>query len=325
MLYKDPFVLEEKINRLCADEEPFFFVINYEQTEAHLVENPLKQSEIFFRFPTAEHKPFEYSSPKEVIFNVIPNDFGDYKRKFDKLHDYLKKGEISLANLTERTKIETNLSLENIFALSGSLYQIYMPGKFVCFSPERFVKIADGKISTNPMKGTIDANIPNAGQIILEDKKEIDEHTATVRLLSDELAAVSQNVRCARFRYIDKLNTNRKNLLQVSSEIVGELPADYIRHIGTILFSLLPGGSICGEPKQRALEILQEIEDTGRNYYCGIAGYFDGKMLDTAVLIRFIEQEGNEMYFRSGGGITVDSICEKEYQEVLNKVYLPFV
>jgi len=324
MRYTDTTFLKEKINQLCADAKPFFFVVNYEQTAGYLVENPMNQSEVFFKFPTAKHKPFEISLPQKNDFSVIPNKFEDYKRKFDKLQNYLQNKDISLANLTERTRIETNLSLENIFALSQSAYQIYISNEFVCFSPERFVKIAEGQISTNPMKGTIDADIPNAEKIILEDEKEIAEHNATVQLLREELSAVAENVRTSRFRYIDKLHTNRKNLLQVSSEIVGDLPADYKQHIGTILFSLLPAGSISGKPKQRAVEILREIEGLNRNYYCGIAGYFDGETLDSAVLIRFIEQDSGDLYFRSGGGITINSICEKEYQEVLNKVYLPF-
>ncbi|MDR1762139.1 MAG: aminodeoxychorismate synthase component I [Bacteroidales bacterium] len=325
MLYTNISTLQEKINQLYATAQPFFFVVNYEQSEGYLVENPLQQPEVFFKFPTAEYKPFS-ASPKKVDFNVIPNAFESYKSKFDRVQEYLQKQEISLVNLTERTEIETNLSLEDIFALSESPYQVYIPGKFVCFSPERFVKIADGKISTNPMKGTIDASIPHAEHSILNDKKEIDEHTTTVNLLTEELRTVANNVHTARFRYIDRVETNRKTLLQVSSEIAGELSLDYKQHFGDILFSLLPAGSIAGTPKQKAVKILREIEGIERNYYCGIAGYFDGKEFDSAVLIRFIEQDSDSttLYFRSGGGITADSVCEKEYQEVLNKVYLPF-
>lgn len=324
MLYSSTILLKDDMNKLAALGQPFFFVINYEQTEGYIVSDPLYQDEIFFKFLEAGRKPFSFS-PTDTYFNIIPNNFETYKKRFDKLQTYLMQQKIFLANLTERTEIETELSLENIFALSESRYQIYIPGRFVCFSPERFVKIASGIISTNPMKGTIDAGIANAEQILLEDEKEINEHKATVALMSKELGAISKNVHVSRFRYIDRLNTNRKDLLQVSSEIAGELPADYRQHIGDIIFSLLPGGSITGTPKHEVLEILGEIEGVERGYYCGVAGYFDGEDLDSAVLIRFVEQDGNKFYFRSGGGITIDSVCKKEYQEVLNKVYLPFV
>ncbi|HPB57921.1 MAG TPA: aminodeoxychorismate synthase component I [Bacteroidales bacterium] len=325
MLYQDLSALKSRINYLSGQGCPFFFVINYEQTEGYLVEDPLHQSEVFFKFPTAENKPFTYS-PDEVAMKIIPNQFESYRSKFEKLQHYMKSREVWLANLTERTEIKPNISLEQIFALSESLYQVYVPGKFVCFSPERFVKIADGIISTNPMKGTIDATIPNAEEIIQNNPKEIDEHKAAVDLLSEELRAVSDHVYTSRYRYIDFVKTSRKQLLQVSSEIVGELPDDYKERMGDIIFSLLPAGSISGAPKQKVVEVLQDIEQIERGYYSGIAGYFDGSEMDSAVLIRFIEQDlqSNKFYFRSGGGITVNSDCESEYQEVLNKVYLPF-
>ncbi|MFA6863615.1 MAG: chorismate-binding protein, partial [Dysgonamonadaceae bacterium] len=105
----------------------------------------------------------------------------------------------------------------------------------------------------------------------------------------------------------------------------GELPDNYMSKLGDILFSLLPAASLTGSPKTKVREYIRLTEGEPRGYYCGVAGYFDGKTLDTAVLIRLIETEGENMFFRSGGGLTRDSICEKEYQEVLNKIYLPFV
>ena len=69
--------------------------------------------------------------------------------------------------------------------------------------------------------------------------------------------------------------------------------------------------------------IIREAEKEDRGFYTGIFGYFDGKSFRSAVMIRFIEQQGNRLRFRSGGGITVNSDCSAEYQEVLQKVYLP--
>ena len=128
-----------------------------------------------------------------------------------------------------------------------------------------------------------------------------------------------------RSRYIDRIELSNRTLLQVSSEVEGELPNDYMTRMGDILFSLLPAGSITGSPKTMAIEYIDLAENLPRGYYCGIAGYFDGKTLDTAVLIRFIETNDGNMYYRSGGGITSKSNYKKEYHEVLNKIYLPFV
>ena len=232
---------------------------------------------------------------------------------------------MNVINLTSRTPISTNINCREIFFRSQSPYRIYVPGKFVCFSPERFVKIENGIISSNPMKGTIDAAVPNAAQLVLSDTKEISEHTATVQLVAEELSSVAHNVAIKRFRYIDQIESQNRTLLQVSSEIEGQLPNNYMTRLGDIIFSLLPAASITGSPKTKTEEYIRLAEAQPRGYYCGIAGYFDGKKLDTTVLIRFIEIDGKNMFFRSGGGVTSDSVCEKEYQEVLDKIYLPII
>ncbi len=173
------------------------------------------------------------------------------------------------------------------------------------------------------MKGTIDADIPDAKNIILNDRKETAEHYTIVDLIRNDLNQIAKNVKVERFRYIDKIRTNRKNLLQVSSEISGELPADYYKNIGTILDKLLPAGSISGAPKKKTLEIIKTTETHKRNYYTGVAGFFDGKNLDSFVMIRFVEKNGNKFFFKSGGGITNFSNVQSEYDELCNKIYIP--
>ena len=87
---------------------------------------------------------------------------------------------------------------------------------------------------------------------------------------------------------------------------------------------LLPAGSISGAPKEKTVQIIQQAEGEKRGYYTGIFGYFDGNNLESAVAIRYIEKnEQGEMLFRSGGGITSQSSLEEEYQEILEKVYVP--
>ena len=112
-------------------------------------------------------------------------------------------------------------------------------------------------------------------------------------------------------------------MLQVSTEIEGTLPDNYKSTLGDIIFKLLPAGSICGAPKKKTVEIISAVEEYPRSYYTGVAGIFDGKNLDTFVMIRYIEKDGDEYYYRSGGGITARSDMENEYQEMVNKIYVP--
>ena len=173
------------------------------------------------------------------------------------------------------------------------------------------------------MKGTIDAALPNAAQIILNDVKEAAEHATIVDLIRNDLSMVADKVWVESYRYLDTLSTNQKTLLQVSSEVAGLMPKDWRETLGTWLFKLLPAGSISGAPKPRTLDIIQQAEGYERGYYTGITGIFDGKNLDSGVLIRFIEKKDNHLLFKSGGGITARSEVNSEYQEVIDKVYLP--
>lgn len=317
--------IRKLINKAASQQTPFFFMMNYEMTEGLFIENPMSQSEVLFQFNTTGNKPSIASSIQLAELTVFPISKLEYQTKFEAMQQGLKSGDIDVINLTIRTPINTSINCHEIFLRSDSPYQLYIPGKFVCFSPERFVKIEKGKISSYPMKGTIDASISDAENIILSDSKEIAEHTTTAQLITEELKTVAQNVAIKRFRYIDQIKSYNRTLLAVSSEIEGELPNDYMSRLGDIIFSLLPAGSITGSPKTNAEEYIYKTEGQPRGYYCGIAGYFDGEILDTTVLIRLIEMDGERMFFRSGGGVTRDSVCEKEYQEVLNKIYLPFV
>ena len=119
------------------------------------------------------------------------------------------------------------------------------------------------------------------------------------------------------------VQTHRGALLQASSRIAGRLPAGYPARIGELLFRLLPAGSVSGAPKRRTVEIIRAIEGEPRGYYTGVFGYFDGRRLDSAVMIRYIERQADGFYYRSGGGITAMSREEEEYRELIHKIYVP--
>ena len=236
----------------------------------------------------------------------------------------LARGDSFLLNLTVATGLETDWTLEEIFHRAWSPYRLLVPGRFVCFSPEIFVRVDEGVISSYPMKGTIDASVPDAGRVILEDYKERSEHNTIVDLIRNDLNRVAERVDVRRFRYIDRLRVSRGEILQVSSEVTGRLTGDYYSRLGEVVFGMLPAGSISGAPKPSTLRIIARAEGERRGFYTGVFGYFDGKRLDSAVMIRYIEVRDGRYYFRSGGGITINSECRAEYEEVLAKVYLPF-
>lgn len=265
------------------------------------------------------------TSSGTIQFGKHPISYSEYRKAFDIVFQNIKEGNSYLLNLTFPTRIETNLSLKEVFYLSRAKYRLLYDDNFVLFSPETFIKIKDGKIYSFPMKGTIDAAIDNAEEIILKDEKETAEHITIVDLIRNDLGIVADNIMVDKFRYIDKIKTWDKTLLQVSSVISGELSAGYHKIIGEILFALLPAGSISGAPKKKTVEIIREAEKIKRGYYTGVFGIFDGNDLDSAVMIRYIEKIGEKYFYRSGGGITHMSLPELEYQELIDKVYLPVI
>lgn len=324
-LYQDINHVVELMNRSGRDAQPFLFAFDYELQEALFVPNPKQQHEVLFsiRGEGTEEQSGE-TLPRDFVFSKSPESFETYQKRFSIIRDGLLRGDSFLTNLTVQTPLKTNLSLYQIYAHSSAIYKLLLPNRFVCFSPERFVKIENGYISSNPMKGTIDASVPNAEQMILDDYKEKAEHFTIVDLIRNDLSRVATHVHVERFRYIDRLRTSEGELLQVSSEIVGALPDDYQSKIGTILLNLLPAGSISGAPKEATCRLIKQAEQKDRGFYSGVFGYFDGQRLDSGVLIRYIEQCGDDFYFRSGGGITVNSDARAEYEEVIQKVYLAF-
>lgn len=324
----------EEMNRLGASGTPFLFSIDYALEEGFIIVHPEEQREVYYSIdgytnglpPMDESEPLPLSS--EQLLYKFPISLDEYNARFQRIETALLRGDSFLANLTVATRIETPFSLAQIYSRACATYKLYKPGHFVCFSPERFVTISEGgrRIETCPMKGTIDASIPNAEQKILNDYKETAEHYTIVDLMRNDLARVGYNVRVEEFRYIDHVRTLKGALLQVSSRVVADLPEGSLAHLGDIFRSLLPAGSICGAPKEATLRAIAEAEGESRGYYTGVCGYFDGHSLESGVLIRFIEQHADgTLYYRSGGGITVNSSVAEEYNEVIEKVYLPFL
>jgi len=317
------FEFELKLNQWGREQVPFLFLVDFEMENLLAWKMKEVPSDIMFSMGDISNASLPKKNRDAALLIKHPISFSEYKTKFELVKNRISFGDSYLANLTIKTKIEIDHSLEDLFFKSVAKYKFCWKNKFLVFSPEAFIKIKDKRIYSYPMKGTIDASLPEAEQLILSDKKELSEHVTIVDLIRNDLSSVARNVNVNRFRYVERIKTNQKSLLQVSSEIVGDLPGDYSSRIGSVLVSLLPAGSICGAPKRKTVQIIKEAEKEKRGFYTGVFGYFDGANLDSAVMIRFIEQEGESFYYRSGGGITAQSEVEKEYQEAIDKIYVP--
>ncbi|HEY9114942.1 MAG TPA: aminodeoxychorismate synthase component I [Bacteroidales bacterium] len=312
------------LNQLGAEHKPFLFIIDFEQKKPLIFPlEGINSEEILFDVNGKKNFTVFPEITKSLEFSSIPVSEIRYREAFELVQNHLHYGNSFLLNLTMPSQVETNFSLKEIFYHSKAKYKLWLKDSFVVFSPEIFVKTDGRKISSFPMKGTIDATLPDAENLLLKNEKELAEHYTIVDLIRNDLSMVAKNVKVERFRYIDRIKTHRHVLLQMSSEISGELPENYMENLGNILFKMLPAGSISGAPKKKTIEIIKEAEQYERGYYTGIFGIFDGTNIDSGVMIRFIEQSPKGLVYKSGGGITAKSNCEEEYQELIDKIYVP--
>ena len=315
----------ERMDELAMRQIDFLFVINYQATKAIVLPiDTIDSSVLRFSFNGKGNDTELKNIPfNDIVWNCCPPTANDYKAKMEALQQQILHGNSYLANLTQPIGIETNLSLLHIYNASTAKYKLWVNDMMVCFSPESFVTIDHNIIKSYPMKGTIQGDSDAAIQQLFDNKKETAEHATIVDLIRNDLSMVANNVSVPRYRYIDKLKTNKGALIQTSSEVKGTLLPPYINKPGTVIFKLLPAGSITGAPKERTVQILKDIENYDRGFYTGVMGTYSKGIVDSAVMIRFIDIHNGKMTYKAGGGITSQSKWQEEYNELIEKTYVP--
>ena len=316
-------IFKQKVNDYTKKGIPFLFVIDFEKQKPFVCKlSNLEKENIFYSINSIGNLKTIVEG-ETIPLQINPIEKSVYKEAFNIVKSNIILGNSYLTNLTFPTSISTSTSLIHIIKKANANYKLFFKNEFISFSPESFIKIKNNKIYTFPMKGTIDALINNAKDLLLSDKKETYEHNTIVDLMRNDLSIISTNVKINRFRYIDKIKTQKGSILQVSSEIEGELKKNWRTNFADLLLKILPAGSISGAPKEKTVEIIQQAEKKKRGYYTGVFGVFDGENVDSAVLIRYIEKKDDKLVYRSGGGITSKSDMEFEYNELLQKIYIP--
>lgn len=309
---------------LSLKKVPFFFMVDFllEKVEV-FQENEIEEESLLIDFQNFKNMKTTEAENAEIELKILSESAEIYRKGFDFVQENLRQGNSYLTNYTMKSEIAINLTLKEIFYHSKAKYKVWYNDEFVFFSPETFVEIIDDQIYTYPMKGTIEASIENAVEILKNDVKEKAEHFTVVDLLRNDLSMVADEVQVDEFQRIDFIKTQQKDLYAMSSKISGKLKPEFQNKIGTVMKTLLPAGSILGAPKPKTLEIIAEAENYDRGFYTGVCGWFDGENLDSCVMIRFIEKENGKLFFKSGGGITHLSKFADEYKEMKNKIYVP--
>ena len=254
-----------------------------------------------------------------------------YIRAINKALEYIGLGDIYQVNLSQRFQYQTDgpsfdpLQLYQILRqLSPSPFGGYLDGgefQLISNSPERFLRLDNGRVQTRPMKGTRPRGKNAKADQGLRDEivhsaKEKAELLMITDLLRNDLGRVCDygSVRVSEMRTIEEY----LYVFQATSTVEGTLNRE--KDCFDLIKACFPGGSITGCPKIRAMQIIEELEPTRRGMYTGSMGYinFDGNM-DLNILIRTALYRCGQLFVQVGGGIVADSLPEKEYDETLVK------
>jgi len=251
-----------------------------------------------------------------------------YKENYEKIKSYITAGDIYQINLTHRMEGETTTPPRELFTKilksNPVEYLAYLEGddfEILSASPEKFVKIEKRKIETRPIKGTVPRGKNKEEELeyqakLLSSTKEAAELNMITDLLRNDLGKIAKigSVKVESTRALLKCPT----VWHTYSKITATIDDKYSNL--EALISMLPGGSITGCPKKRAMEIIDELETTTRGVYTGIIGYIDSKnTYEFNIAIRTIIKKEKKLYLQVGGGIVIDSKHKDEFQETLNK------
>jgi para-aminobenzoate synthetase component I len=279
---------------------------------------------LFCVLPTkAESSQFKVTSPVKSNMDKV-----SYTRAFQRIKHYLKEGDCYQVNLSQRFVADcvgepwvAYQLLREMNAAPFSAYLNFPEAQILSSSPERFLKLENGRVETKPIKGTRPRKAYPASDWHQIDQlryspKDRAENLMIVDLLRNDLSKTCKtgSVKVPALFAVESYAT----VHHLVSTVTGLLAEG--KHALDLLKSCFPGGSITGAPKIRAMEVIEELEQNRRGVYCGAIGYmgFDGNM-DSNIAIRTLVHSKGTIRFWAGGGIVNDSNLDEEYQECFDK------
>ena len=280
-------------------------------------------------------KPFRGSSAAPTGGFILGGAFRAEQHREEYLHslarikDYLSAGDCYQVNLAQRFSshfegdpLTAWLALKEAHPAPHSCYFDTGDSQIFGVSPERFLSIRDRRVVTEPIKGSRPrGNSPEEDQAfgdeLLSNPKDRAENLMIVDLLRNDLGACCEPGSIQAYPLFELRRFS--NVQHLVSTVTGTLRRD-LSPLDALL-GAFPGGSITGAPKKRAMEIIAELEPSPRGAYCGSFFWMDNQgNLDSNILIRTLQTEGDRLYCHGGGGIVFDSVPEAEYEESRFKV-----
>ena len=252
-----------------------------------------------------------------------------YQEKVERIRQEIAKGNVYQVNLTraERWAFRGDLRLfaRRLFDANPAPFSAFIAGPgyaMVSSSPERFFRIAGGRILASPIKGTA----PRGGNPVedallkrnlLSSPKDRAELAMITDLMRNDLTRVCQ-VPSVRVEAYPRLETYA-NVHHLVADISGGLMPGLT--LESLFAALFPGGSVTGCPKLTAMKLIRELEGHPRMVYTGALGWFSHDLAQAgfSIPIRTAWASPDELLFGVGGGVVWDSDPLAEYQETVHK------
>lgn len=299
----------------------------------------LVQRELYYLGPEEALSQIKQRLAQTTVLPRVPKltwqaemDQPTYRTRHEALRDYIAAGDVYQANLTIRFIADRPAGLnlaaihQELRSLSPAPFGAYLDAGscgLVSVSPERFLRLhATGEVEARPIKGTAARQVNPAADARAVTCLSLNPKERAENLMITDLTRNDLNKVCKTASvYVSELWAveSYAQTHHLVSAIVGQLRPDLDAF--DLLAASLPGGSITGAPKKRAMEVIDELEEGARGAYCGTLAWigFDGAM-DSSILIRTITATSDKLYAQAGGGITWDSVWENEYEEALVKI-----
>ncbi|WP_339229097.1 aminodeoxychorismate synthase component I [Oceanobacillus sp. FSL K6-2867] len=254
----------------------------------------------------------------------------DYNNCIEQIKNYIKQGITYQVNYTirmiSRFSGDSVAYYNQLTKAQAANYSAYLNiGDFtiVSASPELFFHLKEGKVTTMPMKGTIErGTTPEKDQSnanwLYHSKKNRAENVMIVDLLRNDLGMIARpnSVKVPKLYSIEKYPT----VYQMTSTVTAEVSKE--KTILEIFTALFPCGSITGAPKISTMNIINELEPAPREVYCGAIGYITPEkeaIFNVPIRTVMIDNQSGAATYGIGGGITWDSNDQDEYKEALTK------
>ncbi|MCX5693423.1 MAG: chorismate-binding protein [Candidatus Omnitrophica bacterium] len=304
------------------------------KVKKYSTEEPLKEIEkIMSDFKAAEKKTsLGFARDKKIKSKKYKIESNFTKIEFENLvrkaKEYIRAGDIIQVVPSQRFHAKLGCEPFDVYralrSLNPSPYMYYLNFndiKLVGSSPELLVRCENGIVETRPIAGTRprgrnEAEDKKLEKELLADAKERAEHVMLIDLGRNDIGRVCKpgSVKVTDFMFIERYS----HVMHIVSNCRGIL--DKNKNAFDVLRACFPAGTVSGAPKVRAMEIIDELENTKRSYYAGAVGYFSfsGNM-DTCITIRTMLVKDRDAFIQAGGGIVADSIPSREYQETVNK------